>query len=254
VTAKVFAWPPVGVIGAEWTEDAPVQVSRSMVTGAERVSAIQRKRRIASLTVAGLGLNTFQAGYMQMLIRYLEGVHLVRLYSYPISWRLEQPERAIRRGNVTTDLGQTFVTIYGNKPNSLVFRPADFLTLFLPSGATTDLNPFTWLDGTDPLPWKNSTNPLTWFSGTPYGGTTVQITQPVYSDDSGVAIVPVFETVPDQSNIYLIAGASDTGVFRPVSYPRAVQPYSGNWTYDWEFREVFGDEVGGFTEVNPWLP
>jgi hypothetical protein len=97
-------------------------------------------------------------------------------------------------------------------------------------------------------------NPLTWYSGYPDLGTTVQVTQPVRSDDSGRATVPVFETVADQTQIHLIFGASATGAFRPVSYPRAIQPQSGNWTYDWEFREVFADEVGGFVEVNPWAP
>lgn len=258
MTAKVIMWPPVGAIGTEWTEIAPVQVSRSMVTGAERVSAVQRKRRLASLTVAGFGRNTYDAGYMEMLKRYLEGVHLVRLHSYPIAWHFDRPERAIRRANVSNDNGQTYVTVYGTKPDSLVLRPADFLTLFLPSGQTTGLQPLDWFSGVNPVDWQtnNTTNanPVSWFSGQPYNGTRVQVTQPVYSDDTGLAVVPVFETVPSASNIYIVFGDSDTGVFRPVEYPRAKQPYLGNWEYEWEFREVFEDEVGGFTEVNPWVP
>jgi hypothetical protein len=252
MTAKVFMWPPVGAIGTEWTEDAPVQVSRSMITGAERVSAVQRKRRMASLKVAGFGRNTYDAGYMEMLKRFLEGVHLVRLYSYPIAWHLDRPEKVVRRGRVYTDNGQTYVEVFGMKPSALVLRPADFLTLFLPSGTTTDLQPLSWLTGANPLAWLNGSDPLTWFNGQPYGGMTVQVTQPVQSDSSGRAIVPVFEPVPDQADIYLISGACDTGVFRPLQYPRAMQPVMGNWEYDWQFREVFADEVGGFAEVDPW--
>jgi hypothetical protein len=258
MTAKVIMWPPVGAIGTEWTEIAPVQVSRSMVTGAERVSAIQRKRRMASLTVAGFGRTPYDAGYMEMLKRFLEGVHLVRLYSYPVAWHFGRPERAIRRAKITSDLGQTYVTVYGVKPDSLVLRPADFLTLFLPNGQTTDLNGIDWFNGSNPVDWQtdNTTNaePVSWFSGHPYGGTRVQVTQPVRSDSTGRAVVPIFETIPDVNDLYIMFGDCDTGVFRPVEYPRARQPYLGNWEYEWEFREVFADEVGGFTEVNPWAP
>jgi hypothetical protein len=257
MTAKVILWPPVGAVGTEWTEEAPVQVSRSMLTGAERVSAVQRKRRLASLSVAGIGRNTYDAGYVEVLKRYLEGVHLVRLYSYPIAWHLDRPQRAIRRGRVYSDLGQTYVEVFGTTPDSLVMRPGDFLTLFLPSGTTTDLYPLDWLVGTDPLSWltddTTNANPVTWFSGFPYNGTSVQAIRPVQSGGDGRAIVPIFETLADVADLYLIFGSADTGVFRPVEYPRAAQPVMGNWSYDWQFREVFADEVGGFTEVNPWV-
>lgn len=258
MTAKVFMWPPVGATGTEWTEEAPVQVSRSMVTGAERVSAIQRKRRLVSLKVAGFGRNTYDAGYIEVLKRYLEGVHLVRLYSYPIAWHFDRPEKAIRRGKVENDMGQTYVTVYGVKPDTLVLRPGDFLTLFLPAGATTELEPLDWFDGAAPVDWQTdgttNADPVTWFNGQPYNGTVVQVIQPVRSDSTGRARVPVFETVANIPDLHMIFGSCDTGVFRPVEYPRAMQPYLGNWEYDWAFREVFADEVGGFTEVNPWAP
>ena len=82
----------------------------------------------------------------------------------------------------------------------------------------------------------------------------MQVTRPAESDDMGRARVAVFESVADYTQVYLIFGARATGVFRPVSYPRAVQPSIGAWSYDWQFREVFADEVGGFQEVNPWAP
>ncbi len=251
--AKVVAWPPVGAVGVEWTEIAPVQVSRSMVTGAERVSAFQRKRRMATISVPGIGRSTYDGGYMEMLKRHLEGVHLVRLHSYPIAWHLDRPERVVARGDVYTDLGQTYVRVYGLKPDTQVCRPADFLTLFHPSGQDSMFDELSWQNGPDPLTWQtDGTDPMPWFYSTPYGGTTVQVTRPVVSSSSGVAEVPVFETVPDHTQVYLIFGTAATGAFRPVSYPRAVQPNTGNWSYDWQFREVFADEVGGFVEVNPW--
>jgi hypothetical protein len=49
--------------------------------------------------------------------------------------------------------------------------------------------------------------------------------------------------------------AEDEGVFAHVGpLPRAQQPAFAEFAYDWEFREVFADEVtGGFEERNPWL-
>jgi hypothetical protein len=256
MTAKVIAWPPVGALGTEWTEIAPVQISRSMITGAERVSAFQRKRRLATISVPGIGRTTYDGGYMEMLKRFLAGTNLVRLHSYPVAWHLDRPERITARGNVFTHTGQTFVEVFGLKPGIQVCRPGDFITLLIPPSSTTQDSPLSWQNDQNPFEWltDDSTNAdlLTWFAGAPDFGTTVQVTQPVTSDDTGRAVVPVFETVAAQTQIYLVFGACATGAFRPISYPRAVQPNSGSWSYDWEFREVFADEVGGFLEVNPW--
>ena len=256
MTARVIAWPPVSAVGSEWTEFAPVQVSRSMVTGAERVSAFQRKRRLATISVPGLGMSHQDGGYMEMLKRYLEGVHLVRLYSYPVAWHINRPQRTLLRGNVYTYQGQTYVEVSGLPPSCTVCRSGDFITLFLPGGTTqtgelaweTNDNPFTWLAS------PPSEETLTWYHGATNNGTTVQVTRPAESDDMGRARVAVFESVADYTQVYLIFGSRATGVFRPVSYPRAVQPSIGAWSYDWQFREVFADEVGGFQEVNPWAP
>jgi hypothetical protein len=256
MTAKVFAWPPVGVTGAEWTEDAPSERSRSILTGAERVSAIQRKRRLVRLTVPGVGRTTYDAGYVEMLKRHLEGVHLVRLTSYPINWHFDRPQPLVLKGDVFNDLGRSYVVLRGVPPGQIVARPAEFLTLFLPTGETTDLDPLDWFDGSDPLTWdvddSTSPDPLVWFYGTPYTGTVVQVSNPAKSDDSGRVVISLFETVPDQTQITVLYGTCATGVFRPDTYPRAVQPQLGNWSYEWSFREVFADEVGGFVEINPW--
>ena len=252
MTARVIKWPPVGAVGAEWTEVAPVQVSRSMTTGAERVSAFQRKRRMATISVPAIGKNMFDAGYMEMLKRFLEGIHLVRLHSYPINWHLDVVEKGIRRADVYTDLGVTYVVVYGLQPDTLVARPADFMRLMIAASPNSNQDELSWQNLEDPLVWQNSSDPVTWFHGSDDLGVSVQVTQPVFSDDSGRAVIPIFENVPDQTQIYIMFGASDTGVFRPISYPRSVQPVSGNWTYDWQFREVFEDEVGGFVEIDPW--
>jgi hypothetical protein len=203
-------------------------------------------------------MSHYDGGYMEMLKRYLAGANLVRLHSYPVAWHLEKPDSVMVRGNVFTHNGQTYVEVFGLKKSAHVCRPGDFLTLFLAPASPTPDNLLPWENVSNPLEWFTSDtvepDNLTWYSGYPDSGITVQVTKPVSSDDSGRATVPVFEAIADQTQIYMIFGARATGAFRPVSYPRAVQPSTGAWSYDWQFREVFADEVGGFVEVNPWAP
>ncbi|WP_157982364.1 hypothetical protein, partial [Oceanicella sp. SM1341] len=86
----VYAWPPVGVTGSEWTELAPVNVSRDIFTGDEMLSAAQRKRRLATLTVSALAAGRNGAGYMEMLKRLTAGGEaLVRLRSHPVNWHVD---------------------------------------------------------------------------------------------------------------------------------------------------------------------
>ena len=249
---KVFAWPPVGVVGAEWTELAPVETSRSLVTGAEYLSAAQRVRRVASLEVSALACGEMGAGFMEMLKRHLAGVHLVRLNSYPINWRVPASLAAATRqsnqilwtaaaadldwtaggaplgwftgailtGTTGTADGWPIVTVSGLPPLTVVARPGEFVTAF------ADIDDLT--------------------------GTTVQVTAPAKSNASGVAAIRLFEALPAGTDVRVNVGGSDTAVFRPIGYPRAMQPVSGDWIYAWQFREVFEDEVDEFVEVNPW--
>ncbi|WP_146592319.1 hypothetical protein [Puniceibacterium confluentis] len=226
---NVYAWPPVGARGTEWTEVAPVQESRSIITGADYTSAAQRIRRMVTLSVSGLRGGD-HAGYMEVLKRYLAGIHAVRLYSAPINKHLAAARRdvllfseATLTGTTGTDAGGwPVITVSGLPVSSLIARPGEFLTAFV--------------DSEDLV------------------GVTVQIANPAVSNGSGVAVVRLFEPLPALTGVGVRVGASDTGVFKPVRYPRAVQPVQGDWTYDWEFREIFEDEVGagGFVEVNPW--
>ena len=253
MSTKVFSWPPVGVVGHEWTESAPVEGSRSLITGREYLSAAQRIRRLATFVVAGIGRNRSHAGYMEMLKRHLAGVHAVRLYSLPINWHV---------------------------------RADDGL-------AALQSQPVAWTEAGDPLAWTAGGEPLYWFSGAYLTGTTendgvwssitvtglppksvaarpgefltifsdheddegftAQATRLETSDGSGVARIRVFETLPALTDARVNLRTRATGVFKPVAYPRAVQPLSGDWSYTWQFREIFEDEVdGGFVERNPW--
>lgn len=241
---KVFAWPPVGVQGSEWTEVAPVEVSRSMTTGAEFTSATQRKRRMASLRVPGRGLDRSGAGYIEMLKRCLEGVHAVRLYSYPINWHFGHKQRGavplewkdagvdlawtnggaelvwydgdLVSGTPTVSQGFPAVAVIGLPPAQTIVRPGDFVTAYTDAGDAS----------------------------------TAQVLAPAISDADGTVTIRLFTALAHGGVMKL--GGSDTAVFKPLEYPRSTQPVRGEWSYDWSFREVFADEVGGFQEVNPW--
>lgn len=245
---KVFAWPPVGVRGSEWTEIAPVQISRSMTTGAEFTSAVQRKRRLVSLEVSALAMGRSGAGYMEMLKRLLEGIHGVRLYSCPLGWHGDAAgvhrqafpldwtdagvdltwsdaaaellwfDGTVLFGTLTTSGGFPAVTVTGLPPNRLIARPGEFVSIYeTPSDRV---------------------------------GSTAQVLAEAYSDADGGVTIRLFSALAFPGRVSI--GVSDTGVFKPVVYPRAMRPVGADWSYAWEFREVFEDEVGAFEEVDPW--
>lgn len=253
MAVNVYAWPPVAAVGSEWTEIAPVNVSRSLLSGARYVSASERKRRAATLVASSLGKHQMGAGYCEVLKRYLDGgAALVRLNSYPVNWFLDAAgdqsfRQSARRewtaensplgwttggssllwfsgtqavGTSTTDEGWPALNITGLPANTLVARPGEFLTVFGSSGDTE--------------------------------GETIMITSPATTDGSGAATVRVLTAPVSGGRVNL--GTSDTGVFEVTGgLPRAVQTVKGDWTYNWSFLEVFADEVpGGFAELNPW--
>lgn len=223
-----------------------------MITGFDRTSSMWRKRRLARLIVPAIGLDTMAAGYMEMLKRYLDGVHLIRLESYPINWHMDviesqayrQSQRITWRsgsdeieweteapetvywyngtlvpGTVFQVSGQSRVSVSNLPARRLVARPGEFVTL-----------------------WQQ-------FESTPI---TAQIVSPMTTNGNGEGVLRLFEEVPTGEYVRVNIGSSQTALFRPQEYPRAVQPARGNWEYEWNLREIFADEVGGITEVNPW--
>lgn len=241
---NVYAWPPVGHVGSEWTEEHPIQVSRSIVTGADYTSEALRKRRLVSLEVSSLSMDRDGAGKMEVLKRFLKGgVNAVRLYSQPINWHLDYLDTSDRAatllewesggtpllwfsGTVVTgnndDQGDGFntVSLSGLPANTVVARTGDFMTAYQNMDDAT--------------------------------GFTTQIVRGGATDASGNLTVRVFDEMPAWTDFRVNLGTSDTGVFKPVSIPRSMQPLAQNWSYSWQFREVFSGEVGGFTEVDPW--
>ncbi|WP_151720784.1 hypothetical protein [Gemmobacter serpentinus] len=255
MSINVFAWPPVGALGFEWTHGRPVARLRSMLTGRDQMQASQRKRRIATLQVSALGNGANGAGFCEILKDMLDGgIHAVRLRSSPINWHRH-------------------------------YRPAV---------NTLNSTSLTWRTGSDPLAWQASGQPLRWYDGrmvtasgasSPQGmwhgltlsglpvGTLVarpgdyirayemsdpavsqmaRVVRPATTDAAGAVTLRLDRAITI-SNARVNLAEQDEGAFRVEGgLPRAVQPLSGDWSYTWSFREVFADEVGGFVERDPW--
>lgn len=252
MAVNVYAWPPVALIGMEWTVEAPISVSRSFITGARYVSSGARERRLAEAVVPALGRNNDGAGYCEMLKAYLDGgANLVRLNSFPVNWHLDvarlEGKRAlyplawetgneplgwteggdnltfytgtVLTGTKTTNGIWFAVTVTGLPPNSVVCRPAEYMTIFENNADTT--------------------------------GSTARCIKTAVSNASGEATIRLDSELAYGGRVNL--GTSVSAVFEAQEMPRAMQPLGGNWSYAWSFREVFEDEVaGGFAEVDPW--
>jgi hypothetical protein len=126
---NVIAFPPVGRLSHEWSEEAPLAASRSVLTGARFVSASQRKRRLCSVTVSSLGRGGAGAGYMEVLKRLLAGgEHLVRLESLPIPNALVQATLT-GTGTAGTAAGWPILTVTGLPASTRVARPGMFVSI-----------------------------------------------------------------------------------------------------------------------------
>lgn len=255
MSVTVYRWPPVAPKRWEWTLDDPVEESVSILTGAAYLSAAQRRRKLGTLEVSGRR-DGMGAGYMESLKELLRGgLNAVRLSSYPVNPHFDATRQrdlrqsgelgwqegsdgldwtasgaallwytgAYLRGSTGTDAaGFPVITVSGLPVSTLVARPSEFLTVFA--------------DEADLV------------------GTTVRILTAARSDGSGVAVVRLHEDPGVFADCRVNLGTRQSAVFRPVQIPRAAQPAQGDWSYTWEFREIFEDEVGagGFVEVDPW--
>jgi hypothetical protein len=260
MAVPVYAWPPVPTVGFAWDYVSPLSESMSALSGKRYASSNLPERRVAQLSVTALGtavygstsLRGMGGGYVVMLKRLLNGgANLVRLNSKPINWYLTDASEAdtrralglewadgainlnwadvstellwydgtILNGTIGTSGGFNIVTVTGLPPSRLVARPGEFITSFVDSDDTV--------------------------------GSTAQIMAPAYSNDDGVAVIRLYSALATSGRINI--GISDTGVFRVSgSMPRAMQAFDSDWSYEWQFEEVFADEVGGFTEVANW--
>lgn len=252
MAANVYGWPPLPRIKFEWDREAPISKSYSGVTGARYVSAYKPERRIARADVSALAGDGNSAGWVAALKRLLVGgENLVRIESWPVNWCYDPGVDSTARksvlvnwtengvnvdwteggvgavwysgqvlnGTPATSGGFPAIAVSGLPVNQLVVRPGELITIF--DGAE-DASP-----------------------------ETVQAMAPARSDASGEAVIRVFETVTNSGRVNI--GSTESLVFEVAqALPRAMQNPRSDWSFAWDFREVFADEVGGFTEFPNW--
>ena len=249
MTTPVYAWPPVAPTSWEWSLVEPMETSRSLLTGRRYAAAGQRARRVARLSVGGIR-DDF-GGYMEALKRLLRGgANLVRLRNYPMVWdtipleiRAAEPmvwttgaenlawqtgsaaaltwfTGTVASGAITTVNGLPAITVTGLPPNTLVGLPGEPVTVWASMGS---------LD---------------------YATAQARaLLRRVTSDANGIATAVIDRAVTNSGRVDL---GFETAAFEANGLPRTMRTVGQQWVYDWDFTEVFPDEVGGFNERNPW--
>ncbi|NPD15742.1 hypothetical protein HOY34_11065 [Xinfangfangia sp. D13-10-4-6] len=221
MSIDVFAWPPVGVQGRSWKVEDPVAGLRSALTGREQLQASQRQRRWVELDVSALARGRIGGGYMEMLAQLLRGgINAVRLTSFSPNWHLDaEPDQGFHWYSIP----MTAVAATSNG---------------FPAWRIADLPPYLQV-----------IRPGERFS---VNGTVYQALNNAQADAAGTALIRVMTPVSGSGVIDF--SAQESRVFRPSGgIPTGQQPTGADWSYSWTFREVFADEVGGFTERNPWV-
>lgn len=256
---NVYPWPPVGALGAEWTLDMPTARLRSLITGRDQMQASQRRRRIAVVQVSALAAGRMGAGYCEMLKQLLDGgIHAVRLQSSPINWWIDE---LARRGEAFSSAPLAWRT--GSDP--LAWRrggagggnPVRWFTGRVVSGGAPSVSGMWGMLPVSGLPaWTLVARPGDFIRIHEMSDAAVfevaRVVRPATTNGAGEVTLKL-DRVPTISGGRVNVAGQDEAVFRiDGALPRAVQPVGGDWSYTWNFREVFADEVGGFTERYPW--
>lgn len=216
---NVYAWPPVAARSRSWLLHQPVARLRSALTGKEQLQASQRARRLVTMEVSGLSAQRQAGGYMEMLGQLLNGgIHAVRLSSWSPNWALDALPRS------------------GH----------DYLSLTLTATAATSVGMAAWRIAGVP-PGYPLLRPGDRFR---VGATLYQAVNAVVADRSGVALARVIGTTSGSGTVGF--DGQESAVFRAEAIPVAPQTPGADFTFSWSFREIFADEVGGFTEIDPW--
>lgn len=235
----VYAFPPLGFSGWSWTVEDPLAASRSTLTGRRYATRLSRRRRLATLTLPGLQSSGPAWRRLEALKRLLEGgVHYVRLVEVDESAR----PAAQNRG----------------------------LALSWTSGG----NPLSWTSGGAPLAWtydRRFTATATTRLGMPAVALSGLTAGTVYADAGerlriGAEIRTLLERVTAAGDGSATAridaaftaggvaeiGALESGIFEVTDFPSPERPLGGQFAVQMAFREVFADEIGDFTEIDPW--
>lgn len=219
MSINVYAWPPVGVTGRSWTIEQPVARIRSALTGRDQMQSSQRPRRMVQMTVSALAEGGLGGGYMEGLIGLLDGgVNAVRLASWSPNWHLHTPQ-------------------FGD---AAFWRPTVSATVVTSGGVSA-------FRATGLPPGYPIARPGDRIS---VAGSVWQVINLATVNDAGSVDIKVLGEPLAGGPVTF--DAWESRVFRPEALPIGIQAAGADWSYSWSFREIFADEVGGFTEIDPW--
>ncbi|MEL7299377.1 MAG: hypothetical protein AAFM92_03245 [Pseudomonadota bacterium] len=238
----VYAWPPVHTTAYEHTISRPVQRSEGL-SGSPRLSQSEATRTLITAVVTGIGPDRLGAGYVEMLKRLLDGkLALVRLNPLPQHWYPVTDGLDGLRGTPGVEWTDGGAETTWEEPPAVVFWTFGN-TIEATAGA--DTWPYVDCSG---LP----ANRLIAAPSEPVrvGTITAYALRPSYSNAQGEARIYVSSALPSGP---IIIGSNQSRVFEIDSFPRAVQPASENYSYNFTMTERFeSDFTSAFTELNPW--
>lgn len=249
---NVYAWPPVDAIGTMWTVRQPVSRSQSFFTGADISSSAERKRHVAHIEVPCIGDlgGTMNGGYCEILKDLLEGgKNLVRLKSMPVNWYFDKINKPYWDGSKPLDWvrNNTDVDWVNNSGETIWYSGGHYPGVI---GASSGWNTVSL---TNLPPETLIARPGEYVIGYGNGATSeAKVLRPAYSDTSGDCTIYLMSALTVSDHVQI--NAETSAVFMiDGELPNSIQPHDGNWSYPWNFRETFADEVGGFVEIDPWI-
>jgi len=247
----VYKFPPLAAVAKEWTVIDPVGKSVDMITGATKISGVQRRRRIMSLDVSSrFSQNSNGGGYVEALKRLLKGG--INLVEIGYSRRIYEDEvlSKFQRGRYLINWSEPPLVEWSEPPTVLWYK-----------GAALTYTETTWGDGFPAIVVSGlPVHSLIALSGefltlvSPSDETitqTLMVINRVMSNASGQATV-YLETAPTIGGARVQFGTEDVGVFALDEMPRSKEPNGTDWFYSFNMTEVYEDERGEFEKVNPW--
>jgi hypothetical protein len=238
----VFAWPPVQLVGHEHTISRPIQRAEGL-SGTAQGSQSEPTRRMVRAAVAGIGTDGAGAGYIEMLKHLMDGkLAFVRMTPLPQHWIGAVRGMVGERGGEGVNWATGGVDLNW-QTNGVDLLWASGRVITAVAGADT----WPFLDCSGFQPNKQIAVPSELVA---VAGQTARVLRVARSDGAGNARVYLATALPSGTAVF---GVRESMAFEIVKFPRAMQPLSGNYRYDFELREVFASEyLDGFNEVSPW--
>lgn len=247
---NIYAWPPVGVVATKWTQEARTGRSQFAFSGKRAVSSDGPARIEASATISALSRGRNGAGYSEALKRHLDGgLHLVRLYSWPINWHLDAQAETWRQSTpfIWTSEGAALPWTSGSDDLTWFTGPA------VQGVAGIDADGFAIVTLSGLPASRLIIRPgefVRSYTGLDIIGVVAMALKPAFSDALGNAVVRLSAALPSGT---ISLGDAESAIFEVTNSPSAEQPTGQNWQINWTFREVFASEISDPVEVNPWI-